>query len=100
MAPLVETGDVVDALEVYDGDVIEHPVTAEVVTIVAAMQNGAEPNVLMLTPGVTRFDVFSDMNFDGDLGPETSPWEDLTVTPGLRVRRLWKYVPPPDYRPQ
>lgn len=99
MCPQIQAGEFVDALEVYDGDVIEHPVTRDAMTVVAAVQNPLPVlNVLVLTAGVVKFDVLPDMNVDGKLGPDSSPREDLPVTPDRHVRRLWTYVPPPGYR--
>jgi hypothetical protein len=94
--PLIESDEVVDALEVYDGDVIEHPTLGGPMTIAAHMHHHPEPNILELTPGVVTFDVMDDMTFDGELDPDREVLE-LAVVPGMRVRRLFRYVPPPGY---
>jgi hypothetical protein len=95
MAPLVPTDDVVEALELYDGDVIEHPATGVVMTITAHMH--LDPHRLDLVPGIVRFDVYDGLGVDGPLewdGPE----EQLMIGPGLRVQRLYQYVLPPGAR--
>lgn len=97
MPPLIERDEVMDALEVYDGDVIEHPTQGGPMTIEVHMQNGPEPDILVLTPGVVKFDVMPDMNVDGELDPDREVLE-LTVVPGMRLRRLFQYTPPPGYR--
>ncbi len=95
--PLIECDEVLDALEVYDGDVIEHPALGGPMTIAAHMHYDPEPNILELTPGVVTFDVMHDMNVDGELDPDREVLE-LAVVPGMRVRRLFRYIPPPGYR--
>lgn len=95
VAPLVESGEVVDALEVYDGDVVEHPVTGEVVTVEAHVH--ADPHYLHLLPGVVRFDVYDGIDEDGPLERE-GPVHALVITEGMRLRRLWQYRVPPGFR--
>ncbi|WP_157873721.1 hypothetical protein [Kineococcus radiotolerans] len=95
MAPLVETNDVVEALELYDGDVIKHPVTGAVMTITAHMH--LNPHYLDLIPGIVRFDVYSGLNVEGPLEWE-GPEEQLVIGPGMRIRRLYQYTLPPGTR--
>lgn len=97
MAPLIETGEVVEALEVYDGDVIEHPQTGEVMTIAAHMHMDPGPNYLVLMPGVVLFDVYNGINLDGPLSYE-GPEHELVVTEGVRLLRLFQYAVPPGFR--
>ena len=82
MSPLRRTDDHVAVEQLYDGDVIEHPRTGAVVTVVAAMQSA--PPYLVLTPGV--IDAGGDVSFDG-------PAEDLFGTDeGARYVRLYQFV--------
>lgn len=97
MAPLIETGEVVDALEVYDGDVIQHPQTGEVMTIAAHMHMGSSPNFLVLMPGLVRFDVYDGIDLDGPLNYE-GPDHELVITDGMRLTRLFQYTVPPGFR--
>lgn len=97
MPPLIESDEVVDALEVYDGDVIEHPTLGVPMTIEVHMHYDPEPNVLVLTPGVVKSDVMPDRNVDGELDPYREV-QELTLVPGMRLRRLFTYTPPPEYR--
>lgn len=95
MPPLQETGDIVEALDLYDGDVIEHPATGSVMTITAHMH--LDPHHLDLIPGVVRFDVYRGLDTDGPLdwdGPE----EQLVIQAGMHIRRLYQYVLPPGAR--
>jgi hypothetical protein len=96
MAPhLEETNDIVEALDLYDGDVIEHPATGSVMTVTAHMH--MDPHYLHLIPGVVRFDVYSRVNANGPLRWD-GPQEQLVILAGRHVRRLYRYVLPPGAR--
>ena len=92
MVPLIETDEVVDALDLYDGDVIEHPVTGAVMTITAHMH--LTPHRLDLIPGIARFDVYDGLDVDGPLEWEGAQ-EQLVISSGMRIRRVFQYVLPP-----
>ncbi|WP_146099699.1 hypothetical protein [Kineococcus xinjiangensis] len=95
VAPLVESGEVVDAWDLYDGDVIEHPDTGEVMTISAHIH--LNPHYLWLMPGVIRFDVYDGLDVDGPLEWDGEPVK-LTISEGMPIRRLFQYVLPPGGR--
>ncbi len=82
-------------MEIYDGDVIEHPETGAVMTVEAHMH--ADPHYLDLLPGIVRFDVYDGINEDGPLQWE-GPIHTLVITEGMRLRRLLQYRVPPVVR--
>lgn len=75
------------AAEVYDGDVVVHPVSGVTVTIVMMMQ--LRPMVMISVPGIVEFDPLDNASINAiDVVEE----DELSLEPDDAIYRRWRYA--------